>query len=63
MKYEFKPLAEIVRAVALAAIVFVAISATQLGSVTDWGTWVSTFGTGFAAAIGAAVLGALTPNP
>lgn len=62
--YEWKPISEIVRAVALAAVVFVAIALLGLASVTNWATYGVTFGTGLASAIGTAILGVLTkPAP
>lgn len=62
MEYEFKPFPEIARAIALAAVVFVAVTLTQLGGVTDWHTFATSALTGLASAIGTALLGALTPS-
>lgn len=62
MQYDWKPLPEVVRAVALAAVVFVAVTLTQLGGVTDWSTFAASALTGLASAVGTALLGALTPS-
>lgn len=62
MQYTFKPVAEVVRAVALAAVVYIAVALTGLASVTDWPSYVVPFLTGLASAVGTAILGALTPD-
>lgn len=62
--YTFKPFAEMVRAVGIAVVVFIALAAAALKTDTSIlvhpAAYFVTFGTGLASVIGTAVLGVLT---